>query len=320
MQCQQRWLNCRSTNNNMPDFQAILEHIYQDAVIASDKGTVASYIPELAHIDKNNFGIHLRTSDGNDYGVGNYNKPFSIQSISKVLALSKAIALIGEGTWKRIDVEPSGHPFNQLALLEIENGIPRNPLINSGAIVIADILISNLKNPKEDFLNYVRDLTGDETINFNKDVAHSEKVTGFKNYATANLLKSFNNLNNPVEDVLDFYFHQCAIEMTCQQLTKAFFFLANKGICMLNKTRLTKSQAKRINALMLTCGFYDEAGEFAFEVGLPGKSGVGGGIVALLPGHFVITTWAPGLNKKGNSKLGMLTLEQFTSKTKLSIF
>lgn len=304
----------------MAEFQMILDTIYQDAIKASDKGIVASYIPELAHIDKNNFGIHLRTNDGQSFGVGDFNKLFSIQSISKVLALSKAMALIGESIWERIDVEPSGNPFNHLSLLEIENGIPRNPLINSGAIVIADILVSNLKNPKTDFLNYVRDLTGDKSINFNKDVAQSEKITGFKNYAAANLLKSFKNLENPVEEVLDFYFHQCSIQMTCKQLTDAFFFLSNKGNCLLNKSRLTKTQAKRINAIMLTCGFYDEAGEFAFEVGLPGKSGVGGGIVALLPDHFVITTWSPGLNKKGNSKLGMLALEQFTTKTKLSIF
>ncbi|MDD7885695.1 glutaminase [Flavivirga sp. 57AJ16] len=304
----------------MPDFQAILEGLYREAMNASDKGTVASYIPELAYIDKNNFGIHLKTADGKDYGAGDYKKVFSIQSISKVLALSKAMELIGENIWKRVDVEPSGHPFNQLALLEIENGIPRNPLINSGALVIADILVSNLQNPKEDFLNYIRDLSGDDTINFNTDVAHSEKVTGFKNYAAANLLKSFKNLNNPVDDVLDFYFHQCAIEMSCQQLTKAFFFLSNKGNCLSNKIRLTKTQAKRINAMMLTCGFYDEAGEFAFEVGLPGKSGVGGGIVALLPDNFVIATWSPGLNIKGNSLLGMKTLEKFTTKTKLSIF
>ena len=304
----------------MLDFQAVLNTIHEEAIAASDKGIVASYIPELAHIDINNFGLHLRMANGKQYGVGAFNKSFSIQSISKVLALSQAIALIGESVWKRVDVEPSGHPFNQLALLEIENGIPRNPFINSGAIVIADILISNLKNPKHDFLEYVRDLTADDTIGYNKDVAHSEKITGFKNYAAANLLKSFKNLENPVEDVLDFYFHQCAIEMNCSQLSTAFFFLANKGTCLLNISRLTKTQAKRINALMLTCGFYDEAGEFAFEVGLPGKSGVGGGIVAVLPDQFVISTWSPGLNKKGNSKLGMLALEAFTTKTKLSIF
>ncbi|KAA5821461.1 glutaminase [Algibacter amylolyticus] len=304
----------------MTDFQAVLNSIYQDAIQATDKGVVASYIPELAHVNKENFAIQLRTATGECYGVGDYNKLFSIQSISKVLALSKAMSLIGEDIWKRVDVEPSGHPFNQLALLEIENGIPRNPFINSGAIVIADILVSHLKNPKEDFLNYVRELAGDASINYNIDVALSEQSTGFKNFAAANLLKSFKNLNNPVDVVLDFYFYQCSIEMTCSQLSNTFYLFANNGKCLQNKLHITDRQVKRVNALMLTCGFYDEAGEFAFEVGLPGKSGVGGGIVALLPDHFVITTWSPGLNKKGNSKLGMQALEQFTTKTKQSIF
>lgn len=304
----------------MRNFQSILNTIYSDVKTIKEKGTVASYIPELVCIDKNNFGIHLITLDGYEYAVGNHNKPFSTQSISKVLALAQAISITGEKVFNRVDVEPSGHPFNQLALLELENGIPRNPFINAGAIVVADVLISNLKKPKEDFLNFVRLLAGDNSIHYNEKVAHSEKITGFKNYAAANLLKSFKNLNNPVEDVLDFYFHQCSIEMTCSQLSRAFYLFANKGTCLKSKLHITKSQVKRINALMLTCGFYDEAGEFAFEVGLPGKSGVGGGIVALLPNNFVITTWSPGLNAKGNSKLGMYALEQFTTKTEISIF
>lgn len=220
----------------------------------------------------------------------------------------------------RIGVEPSGHPFNQLALLEIENGIPRNPLINSGAIVIADILVSEFKNPKAEFLNFVRDLINDNSINYNLSVAASEKEVGHKNKAAVHLLKSFGNLKNDVDEVLDFYFHQCALEMTCAQISNAFYLFMNKGKCILQKKRLSEQQIKRINAIMLTCGFYDEAGEFAFEVGLPGKSGVGGGIVALLPNNYVITVWSPGLNKKGNSKLGMYALEQFTTKTKLSIF
>jgi glutaminase len=302
------------------DFQAILDDIFKDVNQVEDKGKVASYIPELSCIDKNNFGIHLRSVDGKEYSVGDFDKHFSIQSISKVLALSKAISIEGNNIWKRVDVEPSGNPFNYLSLLELENGIPRNPLINSGAIVVADILVSHLKNPREDFLNYVRQLANDYTIDYNEQVAKSERITGFNNYAAANLLKSFNNLDNSVEDVLDFYFHQCSIEMNCEQLSKAFYVFANKGKCMLEKTHLTTSQAKRINAIMLTCGFYDEAGEFAFEVGLPGKSGVGGGIVALLPNKFVISTWSPGLNEKGNSKLGMYALEKFTTKTNLSIF
>ena len=231
-----------------------------------------------------------------------------------------AFASQGNKLWQRVDVEPSGNPFNFLSLLEREKGIPRNPLINSGAIVVADCLVSSLKNPKEDFLQFVRDLADDQTINFNKKVAASEKATGFKNYAIANLLKSYKNLANPVEDVLDFYFHQCSIEMNCQQLSNAFMPYANKGKSLLNDACVSPKQAKRINAIMLTCGFYDEAGEFAFEVGLPGKSGVGGGIVALMPNDFVITTWSPALNEKGNSYYGMQALERFTTKTNSSIF
>lgn len=304
----------------MQDYQIILEEIHESLKKVENNGEVASYIPELAHIPKNKFGIHLQLITGENYAVGDASEKFSIQSISKVLSLAKAFQLVGNDLLERVDVEPSGNPFNHLSLLELENGIPRNPLINSGAIVIADILLSNLKNPKEDFLNFVRELAHDETISYNEKIAESERITGFNNYAAANLLKAYGNLNNKVEDVLDFYFHQCSIMMDCRQLTNAFFVFANKGKCLKNIQHLTSSQVKRINAIMLTCGFYDEAGEFAFEVGLPGKSGVGGGIVALLPQCFTIATWAPALNPKGNSYLGMQALEQFTTKTKLSIF
>lgn len=302
------------------DFQKILDEVYAEITAMEDTGEVASYIPELANVKKSHFGIYLNCLKGKDFHVGDWNVPFSVQSISKVLTLSKAFNLVGKKIWDRVDVEPSGNPFNHLSLLELENGIPRNPLINSGAIVIADILVSELKNPKQDFLQYVRDLTNDQTIDFNEKVAASEKATGFRNYAAANLLKSFGNLDNDVAEVLDFYFHQCSIEMTCQQISNAFYMFANRGKCMRNRAHLTLNQIKRISGIMLTCGFYDEAGEFAFEVGLPGKSGVGGGIAALLPGEFTITTWSPGLNEKGNSYLGMQALELFTTKTKLSIF
>ncbi|NGX84061.1 glutaminase [Aequorivita sp. KMM 9714] len=304
----------------MLDYQAILEEIYSSLKKTEDTGEVASYIPELAKIPKDKLGIHLQLITGEDYAVGDALEKFSIQSISKVFSLSKAFQLVGNKLLTRVDVEPSGNPFNHLSLLELENGIPRNPLINSGAIVVADVLLSNLKNPKEDFLNFVRELAHDDSISYNEKVAESERETGFNNYAAANLLKSFGNLENDVDDVLDFYFHQCSIMMNCKQLTNAFFVYANRGKCLKDVLHLTPSQVKRINAIMLTCGFYDEAGEFAFEVGLPGKSGVGGGIVALLPHCFTIATWAPALNPQGNSFLGMQALEQFTTKTKLSIF
>lgn len=304
----------------MIKYSDILHNIQLEINKVSDRGQVASYIPELSKIDPHKFGMHIIDANRNEFSVGDSQESFSIQSISKVLSLSQAIGLIGEELWTRVDVEPSGDPFNHLSLLEQENGIPRNPLINAGAIVVADILVSKLKNPKEDFLTYIQDISGDKSINFDANVAASEKETGFRNYAAANLLKSYGNLHNDVDTVLDFYFHQCSLALNCIQLTKLFFVFMNRGKCLQNKTYLTTSQVKRINALMLTCGFYDEAGEFAFEVGLPGKSGVGGGIVALLPDNYCVATWSPGLNKKGNSKLGMLALEMLTTATKQSIF
>lgn len=304
----------------MVDFQNALHAISNTVSAERDRGLVAAYIPELAKVDIRKFGMHLVDIDQNNFSVGDSKELFSIQSISKVLTLSMALGIVGESLWERVNVEPSGDPFNHLSLLEMENGVPRNPLINPGAIVVADILVSNLKNPKQDFLAWVQQVANDRTIAYDMQVAQSEKLTGFRNYAAANLLKSYGNLKNDVETVLDFYFHQCALTMSCSQLAKTFFVFINNGKCQRNNTFLNMRQVKRINALMLTCGFYDEAGEFAFEVGLPGKSGVGGGIVALLPNKFCVATWSPGLNDKGNSKLGMLALESLTTQTELSIF
>jgi glutaminase len=304
----------------MAEFQRIINSITKRANKSTDRGNVAAYIPELACVSNQKFGIHLLDIKKSNFSAGDVDEKFSIQSISKVVTLAMAMGLIGEKVWQRVDVEPSGDPFNHLSLLEQENGIPRNPLINAGALVIADILVSQLKNPKDEFLDYIRKLADDETISFNPKVAKSEKTTGFRNYAAANLLKSYGNLKNDVEVVLDFYFHQCSLELNCKQLCNTFYFLINRGECQRGNTFLTTSQVKRINSLMLTCGFYDEAGEFAFRVGLPGKSGVGGGIVALLPNEYCVATWSPGLNKKGNSALGMMALEHLTTETGLSIF
>ncbi|WP_339657301.1 glutaminase [uncultured Maribacter sp.] len=304
----------------MVDFQVILNGIKATAAKAEDRGLCATYIPELAKVDLNKFGIHLINMQQQSFSSGDSDEQFSIQSISKVFTLSMALGLVGENLWQRVDVEPSGNPFNHLSLLEMENGIPRNPLINPGAIVVADTLVSLLENPKEEFLAYVRNLANDDSIKYDEEVARSEKMTGFRNYAAANLLKSYKNLVNDVDTVLDFYFHQCSISMNCAQLANAFFMFINHGKCKRNNTFLTTRQIKRINSLMLTCGFYDEAGEFAFEVGLPGKSGIGGGIVAIFPNKFCVATWSPGLNAKGNSKLGMLALERLTTQTELSIF
>lgn len=304
----------------MIDFQNILNDIAKEAIAEKDKGVVASYIPELAKVDKNKFGISLLDDTGKVYTAGDSSEQFSIQSISKVLSLSMAFRILGDNLWNRVGVEPSGDPFNHLSLLEMENGIPRNPLINAGAIVIADVLVSQLKNPKKDFLSYVQKIASDSSISYNKSVALSEKKTGYRNYAAANLIKSFGNLQNDVDEVLDFYFHQCSLTMSCEQLVRVFYIFSNRGECSFNNFYLDLNQVKRINAIMLTSGFYDEAGEFAFKVGLPGKSGVGGGIIAVLPNTFCVATWSPGLNENGNSKLGMQALEKLTTRSSLSIF
>lgn len=304
----------------MIDYQAILNSISTNCSSVTEKGNIATYIPELQKVDSSKFGIHLVDAKKGNFQAGDATELFSIQSISKVLTLAQAMGMVGEKLWQRVGVEPSGDPFNHLSLLEMENGIPRNPLINAGAIVVADILVTHLTDAKSDFLAYVRELANDGTIDFDLKVAASEQRTGFRNYAAANLLKSYGNLKNDVDTVLDFYFHQCALTMSCKQLTRAFYFLMNRGECQQGKSYLTLRQVKRINSIMLTCGFYDEAGEFAFEVGLPGKSGVGGGIVALLPEKYCVAVWSPGLNEKGNSKLGMEALEKLTTATGQSIF
>jgi glutaminase len=255
------------------------------------------------------------------FGAGNFQEKFSIQSISKVFALTLALKEVGEKLWKRIGVEPSGDPFNSLVQLEFEMGIPRNPFINSGALVVCDLLISKLKDPKTKLLNFVRKIADNENIHFNKKVVTSEKKYGFTNAAHVNLMKSFGNIKNEIDLVLDLYYHMCSIEMTCEELSKSFLLFANDGILPWNKERIISlSVSKRINATMQLCGHYDEAGQFAFKVGLPGKSGVGGGIVAVHPDLYCITTWSPVLNKKGNSFLGFKVLEEFTSITQASIF
>lgn len=302
------------------NYQKILQEVYLEAKSLPQIGNVAQTIPQLSKVNPDKFGIHLTTIKGKDFGIGDSNEKFSIQSVSKALTVALAFSFMGEEIWKRVGVEPSGTAFNSLVQLEFEKGIPRNPFINAGALVIADMLVSHLKHPKEDFLAFIRTISGTQEIDFNLKVAQSEKETGYRNAALANFLKSFGNIENDVETVLDFYFHQCSIEMTCKELAHSFYFFANEGKTMDGKQILSKSNVKRLNALMQTCGFYDESGEFTYKVGLPGKSGIGGGIAALFPKHFTIVAWNPRLNEKGNSELGMNALELFTTKTGMSIF
>lgn len=302
------------------DYQNIISEIYKKIASEENIGSVANYIPELAKVDDSNFGIHLTTIQKDNFAAGNSETKFSIQSISKVLTLSLAYQLLGDKIWQRVGVEPSGTPFNSLVQLEAENGKPRNPFINSGALVVCDMLISELKNPKADFLAFIHNLAFDTNIQYSTKVAKSEIAVGYRNIALCYYLKSFGNIENNPEEVLDFYFNICALEMTCREMSTVFMFLADDNyVNAQNKRVLSMSQAKRINAIMQTCGFYDESGEFSFKVGLPGKSGVGGGIFAIFPDKYCITVWSPKLNDKFNSYRGMRFLEIFTSATE-SIF
>ncbi|WP_178988553.1 glutaminase [Winogradskyella schleiferi] len=302
-------------------YKDIIETAYNKVRLLKDEGELATYIPELANIDPTKFGVHMTNIDGSSFGIGDHQEKFSIQSIAKVLSLALAYKIIGEDLWKRVDVEPSGTKFDSLLLLETYKGIPRNPFVNSGAIVICDILMSHLDNAKKEFLDFVRDLSGLPHLTYSYKIADSEKRTGYRNVALCNFIKSFGNIKNEPAEVLDFYFDMCSLEMTCQQLSQTFTFLANNGHKISDGSKIiSKTKSKRINALMLTCGFYDESGEFAFRVGLPGKSGVGGGIVTLYPNNYAIAVWSPKLNKHGNSFRGMELLEDVTTYSELSIF
>lgn len=303
------------------NYKKIFSKINEALIQTNDSGEVASYIEELGNVDPTKFGVHLTTVNHLHYHFGDSEEKFSIQSIAKVLALVLAYKLEDEKLWERVGIEPSGTSFNSLFQLEFNKGIPRNPLINSGALVISDILVSHLNNPKKDFMEFLKNISGNPEIDYCPRIAESEKLTGHRNAALINLMKSFGNIKNDIDMVLDFYFNLCSIEMTCRELSKTFLFLAAYGVNPYNdEIILSISKSKRINAIMQLCGFYDEAGEFAFKVGLPGKSGVGGGIVAILPNKYSIAVWSPRLNKKGNSSKGIKFLELFTTETETSIF
>ena len=302
------------------DYQKILEEIYTEIQQYAGIGAQADYIPALAKVDPDQFGMALTTVDGESYQCQNAEEKFSIQSISKVFALAMALSLKGESLWTIVGKEPSGTAFNSLVQLEFEKGKPRNPFINAGAIVIADMLMSELEDPDAAFLGFIRELSGREDVGYNMEVADSEREKGYLNAAIANMLKYHGTIRNDIEEVLMFYFRMCSVEMSCAELSRAFLAFTNCSRFDYAGFVLTSSQIKRLNAVMQTWGFDDEAGEFSYLVGLPGKSGVGGGIVAVYPMRYSVAVWSPRLNSKGNSIMGMKALELLTSYTQESIF
>jgi glutaminase len=302
------------------DYQELLNQVLEEVRPVMGQGKVASYIPALAAVDPGQFGMALATVDGELFGVGDWRTPFSIQSISKVFTLALVLARDGDALWRRVGKEPSGNPFNSLVQLEYEHGIPRNPFINAGALVITDRLLSLTGDPRGVLREFLRAESGNASVDFDTVVAASEAEHGHRNAALAHFMAGYGNIENPVPSVLEHYFWQCSLAMSCADLARACGFLARHGRRASGERLLTRSQAKQMNAIMLTCGTYDAAGEFAYRVGLPGKSGVGGGIVAVIPNRCGLCVWSPGLDARGNSVAGVEALDRFTTLTGWSVF
>ncbi len=286
-------------------------------------GKVADYIPALARVDPNKFGMAVIGLDGAVSTVGDAEEPFSIQSISKVFALTLALGRVGNDLWKRVGREPSGSAFNSIVQLENEGGIPRNPFINAGAITVSDVLIDHRPTDvvTAELLDFVRGLAGNKGIEIDGEVAASEAATGHRNASLAHFMASFGNLKCDVDTVLGLYFRQCALAMSCVDLARAGLFLANSGVDPVTGRRVVREKrARQVAAVMMTCGHYDASGDFAYRVGLPGKSGVGGGILAIVPGQASIAVWSPGLNTNGNSLAGTEALEYLAAETGWSVF
>jgi len=302
-------------------YQAILESIKQEIAPLLMQGRVADYIPELGCVPCDKFGMAVVTLSGQTYTVGDAHETFSIQSISKLFSCVLAFQLLEEQLWQRVGREPSGTAFNSLVQLEYECGVPRNPFINAGALVVTDVLSERFVQAEAALVQFVRRLSGNADIDYSRRVAQSEREHAERNLAMAHFMKSFGNFRNPVDLVIDAYCRQCAIEMNCVDLARAVLFLANGGVVPYSGERILDARStKRLSALMLTCGTYDAAGDFVYRVGLPAKSGVGGGIVAILPGEIGICVWSPGLDATGNSLAGTQALESLTTLTGRSIF
>jgi glutaminase len=302
------------------DYSVLLHTIVDELRPDIGCGKVANYIPPLACIDPKQFGIALMDTSGAMHVAGDADVRFSIQSISKVFALTLAMQHARDALWTRVDREPSGNRFNSLVQLEHENGIPRNPFINAGALIVTDVILEGLSDAKQTFLDLMRQIAEAPDADFDAAVAAGEAATGHTNRAMAWFMKSFGNLHGDPEAVLDAYFHHCALALSCRELARAGMFLAHGGCTLDGTCMLSPQQTKRVNALMMTCGAYDAVGDFAFRVGLPAKSGVGGGILAVLPGRFSVCVWSPGLDDSGNSMLGIRALEMLTERSGLSVF
>lgn len=302
----------------------LLESIIENNRCYTLDGKVATYIPELSKANPDALGICVSELDGKEYFAGDFDTKFTIQSISKVITLMLAILDNGkEKVFSKVGMEPTGDAFNSIIALETKNQHkPINPMINAGAIAtVSMVLGQDSDDVFQRILNFARKITDNPTLDVNNDVYHSEKATGHKNRALAYYMKSTGVIEGDVEEVLDVYFKQCSIEVTCRDIARIGALLAKDGIIPWSGERvISKGVSRIVKTIMVTCGMYDASGQFAVHIGIPAKSGVGGGILASVPGSMGIGVVGPALDLKGNSIAGIKVLEELSNKLDLSIF
>ena len=269
-------------------------------------GALADYIPELTRADPRHFGITVVTADGHRYPVGDVDVPFSIQSVSKAFTYGMALDARGpSAVEKRVGVEPSGEAFNSISL-DPESGRPRNPMINAGAIAVTGMLPEGDEPSRFERILATFSRYAGRELDWDRDIYASESATGFRNRAIANLLRSFEVIGDPVTDIVEDYFRQCSILVTCNDLAIMAATLANGGVNPVTGERvLGEAHVEKVLSVMSTCGMYDYSGTWVYEVGLPAKSGVGGGVIGVLPGQFGLALYPPPLDAKGNSVRGV---------------
>jgi glutaminase len=262
--------------------------------------------------------------DGQRWSSGDFDKPFTMQSISKVPALMLAIMDNGEQkVFNKVGMEPTGDPFNSIIKLEImKSSKPLNPMINAGAIAVDSMIAGScVQDRLNRLIDFIRRLCHNDSIWFNHDVYISESNTGYRNRALANFMKDTDIIEGDVDEVLDLYFKQCSIEVTAVDIAMLGAVLAGDGISpVTGEVLVPRAIARLVKTFMVTCGMYDASGEFAVRVGLPAKSGVGGGILAAVPGKMGIGVYGPALDAKGNSAGGIKVLQHISKSLDLSIF
>ncbi len=303
---------------------SLLNTLVEKNKVYGKEGKVASYIPALSKASEDDLGIYVVDSKGKEYYSGDYDKKFTMQSISKIVSLILAIRDNGRyNVFKKVDVEPTGMGFNSIVNLEAsDSGKPYNPMINAGAIVTTSLIDGkNVEEKLEKILDFMRAVTNNNSIDVNEEVYLSEKETGNRNRALAYFMKSTGVLEGNVEEILELYFKQCSIELTAKDLARFGAVLANDGVIpWTNEKIIPKEVCRIVKTIMVTCGMYDASGEFAVNVGIPAKSGVGGGIIATVPRKFGIGIYGPSLDEKGNSIAGLKLIRDFSNELDLSIF